>query len=259
MIRPVALLLAGLVAACGPSYQIPVAPDGGSVATLRPAAGPTRSYSAARSDWNRVAPRIEAVSETFCREENPGRPANYCDFDIRLSEKPGAPPNAFQTIGDNGRPLVVMTSSLLADTRNADEIAFVLAHETGHHIAGHIARQQTNVALGALILGSLAQAAGGGGDGLVSQATDLGAFAGQRAYSQTFELEADTVGAYIAARAGYDPARGAMMFARMPVASGGQSLWSTHPPSNRRLATVTRASEDIRRQQAAGQIPRPRR
>lgn len=256
MIRRLIPLAAAALAACGPAYQIPVAPQSGAGPVSPAAAGPSRSYAAARADWNRVVARVEPVAERVCREEVPGQPGDFCDFRIRLVEDPDAPPNAFQTIDRDGRPLVVMTSSLLADTRGADEIAFVLAHETGHHIAGHIGRQQTNVALGALILGTLAQAAGGEG-GFSSQAADLGAFVGSRTYSQSFELEADTLGAFIAARAGYDPDRGALMFARMPVASGPQSLWSTHPPSPQRLATVTRAAEEVRRQQALGQVPRP--
>lgn len=258
MIRRLSVLLGAALAACGPAYQIPVAPvQGQPVPVVAPtAAGPARSYASARADWNRVVARVEPAAERICREEAPGQPRDYCDFRIRLMEDPGAPPNAFQTIGDDGRPLVVMTSSLLADTRNADEIAFVLSHETGHHIAGHIARQRTNVALGALILGTLAQAAGGEG-GFASEAADLGAFVGSRTYSQTFELEADTLGAYIAARAGFDPDRGALMFARMPVATGPASLWSTHPPSPQRLSTVNRAAENIRRQQSLGQVPRP--
>ena len=261
MSRPLALFAALAVAACGTAYEIPIAAQGGPVPVAgAPVAGAPRSYAAARADWGRVAPRVEAAAEAFCREEQPGRPRAACDFDVRLAEDPRMPPNAFQTLGRDGRPLVVMTSGLLADTRNADEIAFVLAHETGHHVAGHIQRQQVNVMAGALILGTLAaglgQGAGGNSSG-VADAMDLGAFAGQRVYSQRYELEADTVGAFIAARAGYSPERGALMFYRMPGASGPQSLWSTHPPSPERLGTVNRAAEEIRRQRALGLTPRP--
>lgn len=264
MIRVLALCLAFLVASCGPAYQIPDVPRSGQtpVAAIQPgpAAGP-RSYAAARADWDQVVARIKPVAETVCREENPGRPASYCDFVIRLIEDPRAPANAYQTIGRDGRPLIVMTRGLLAETRNPDEIAFVLAHEAGHHIAGHLERQRTNVALGALILGTLAQATIAPGtdsaraQGIVADAMDLGAFAGSRVYSQAFELEADTLGAFVAARAGFSPEVGAQMFARMPP--GGNALLSTHPPSPQRLATVNRVAQEIRRQQALGLVPRP--
>jgi Zn-dependent protease with chaperone function len=268
MVRPLAAATAVTallaLAACGTTYEVPLAPQmppgvGVGVAAPAPQIGTPRAYAAARADWNRVVSRVEPAAERFCREELQGQPRDYCDFQIRLIEDRRAPPNAFQTIGRDGRPLIVMTSALLGDTRSADEIAFVLSHEAGHHVAGHLARQQVNVAAGALILGTLAGALGGGGqsEALVRDAMDLGAFAGQRAYSQRFELEADTVGAFIAARAGFRPEQGALMFYRTPSAAGAQSLWSTHPPSMQRLGTVQRAAEEIRRQEALGQVPRP--
>jgi predicted Zn-dependent protease len=266
MSRLLPLVLAFLVASCGPSYQIPQASARGAGPTpvaLQPAPSAERSFAASRADWDAVVPRIRQHAVRFCQEENPGRPAAFCDFQIRLIDDRRAPPNAYQTIGRDGRPLLVMTSNLLADTRNADEVAFVLAHEAGHHIAGHLERQRANVALGALILGSLAQATIGPStdparaDRIVSDAMDLGAFAGSRVYSQAFELEADTLGAFIAARAGYSPEAGALMFHRTPSASGPGSLISTHPPSQQRLITVNRVAQEIRRQQALGQTPRP--
>jgi predicted Zn-dependent protease len=265
MIRPLILSAILALASCGPAYQVPSAPTRGAppVASVAPAtpAG-ARSYAVARADWDRVVARVSPVATRVCREENPSRPASYCEFQIRLIEDPRAPANAYQTIGRDGRPLLVMTRALLADTRTPDEIAFVLSHEAGHHIAGHLERQRANVALGALILGSLAQATIGPGtsdsraQSIVSDAMDLGAFAGSRVYSQTFELEADTLGAFVAARAGFSPETGALMFQRMGP-GGGNALLSTHPPSPQRFATVQRVAQEIRRQQALGQVPRP--
>lgn len=256
-----------LLASCGTTYETPMVDRGqvgqaqGTITSVQAASPSRRAYAQARADWNRVIPRVKAMSDGFCREENPGRPRAHCDFAIRLIEDRRQPPNAFQTMGRDGRPLIVMTSALLADTRSADEIAFVMSHEAAHHIAGHLQRQQANVLAGALILGTLAAATLGSnapdGDRIVADAMDLGAFAGQRAYSQRFELEADTLGSFIAFRAGYSPESGALMFARTPSAVGPASLWSTHPPSPQRLAVVNRAAEEIRRQQSLGMTPRP--
>ncbi|CAN5614360.1 M48 family metallopeptidase [soil metagenome] len=272
MLRSLAAAVALLLASCGTTYNVPVTGQPptpvAAPATGMPRAAPlapagTRPYAQARADWSRVVARVEPIAERFCREENPTRPPRHCDFTIRLVENARMPPNAYQTIGDDGRPLLVMTSTLLADTRNADEIAFVLSHEASHHIAGHLARQQANVMVGALILGTLASATIAPGtdraqsDRIISDARGLGAFAGSRVYSQSFELEADTLGAFIAARSGYSPQTGAIMFTRTPSASGPASLWSTHPPSPQRQAVVNRAAAEIRRQQALGQAPRP--
>ena len=39
------------------------------------------------------------------------------------------PPNAFQTRGRDGRPVVVVGARLLAEMQSDDELAFVLSHE----------------------------------------------------------------------------------------------------------------------------------
>ena len=89
--------------------------------------------------------------------------------------------------------------------------------------------------LGALIMGGLVAAAGNGYGGAASQdaierAMDVGAYVGGRAYSQSYEFEADTLGTYIAARAGYSPERGADIFGRPALANpGGPAILASHP------------------------------
>jgi predicted Zn-dependent protease len=225
---------------------------------------PQRGGSPRRpADFRRVVARVEPTAERFCREEVPRAPSGYCDFTIVLETDPRMPPNAFQTRSSDGRPVVVVSASLLGQMLSDDEIAFVLAHETAHHVADHIPRQQQSQMLGALILGGMVAAAGQASGSPASQdairqAMDMGAFVGGRAYSQDYELEADWLGAFITVRAGYDPERGALIFARPALSrSGGPIILSSHPASPRRLALITRASEEIRRQKAAGLTPRP--
>lgn len=261
MNRCIALLLGFTLAACAsPSYEVPAPGPTPTAVAVRPDPGgsPRRA-----GDFRRVASRVETVGERFCREELPRAPAIHCDFVIVLEDDPRMPPNAFQTRGPDGRPVVVMSTRLLGQMRSDDEIAFVLSHEMAHHIADHIPRQQQSQMLGALILGGVVAAAGQASGSPASQdairqAMDMGAFVGGRAYSQDYELEADWLGAFIAARSGYDPERGSAIFARPALAgSGGPVILSSHPASPQRLALVARANEEIRRQQAAGQTPRP--
>jgi Zn-dependent protease with chaperone function len=216
--------------------------------------------------FERVAARIKPQAEALCRQETPKRD---CDLTIRVDLDPTAPANAFQTVNSDG-PLIIVTAALLEGTRDDDEVAFVMGHEAGHHIASHLDKQQAQQLAGALILGAVAAYAGAGAPQYQAQrsvenAVDAGAALGGVAYSQTYELEADMLGAYIAEAAGYDAEKGSLIFARraggndahIEGAQNAMSLWSTHPRSPQRIATVRYAVADARAKKAAGLPMRP--
>ncbi len=264
-IRALPLLLCLGLAACGSPEPLVIPPPAGT-APPTPIAAPSAPEGAARTPRNfaRVAARVEPVAENLCREQARGAPAGYCDFVILFEDDPRAPANAFQTRGPDGRPLLVVTAALLEEMRSDDEIAFVLAHESAHHIAEHLSRQQQSRMLGALVMGGIVAASGVStgdpvrDDAMLRRAMEAGAFVGGRAYSQDYEFEADYLGAFIAARAGYDPERGAAIFGRPALASGGgPAILVTHPASAERRARVAAAAAEIRRQQAAGRVPSP--
>ena len=110
------------------------------------------------------------------------------------------------------------------------ELAFVLGHETAHHIAGHIERQQQNAVAGAVIFAGLATLTGAATPMRFGRRKKLGAQVGARTYSKDFELEADALGTIITAKAGYNPIRGAEFFTRIPD-PGDKLPW--HPPAQR--------------------------
>ena len=206
----------------------------------------TKSNSRAVADYRRVIRRVEPVAESTCRSLHKNKGGKFCDFQIKLIEDPKQPANAFQTIGKDGRPIIAFNINLLKTVQSDDEIAFILGHEAGHQIATHIAKTQNNQAVGAILGGILIAAAGGD----PQLGVDLGAMVGQRAYSQNYELEADTIGTHIAFRAGYSPERGAQYFARSGSAA---NVLSTHPPSRARINTVHSTSAKIRAAKAQGQ------
>lgn len=209
----------------------------------------TRSADEAVAAYIRVSRRIEPVAERLCRDKNPTAPATYCDFQILVERSTNQPPNAFQTIGKDGRPIIAFNVPMVATVENDHEIAFILGHEAGHQIRSHIVKANANANLGAALAGVLSSL-GGGGPNSVARAQRLGGQIGARAYSQDHELQADEVGAYIAHLAGYDPLIGAQSFARF---SGGNNPLSTHPPTGARLATVQRTVARINALRAAGQ------
>ena len=179
-----------------------------------------------------VVERLEPIAERECRNRSRGM---NCDFLIVVDDRPNQPANAFQTVNEQGRPIIAFTFALIEDARNRDEIAFVMAHEAAHHIENHLDQQRRIATLGAEVFGQLAGVTGGG-DEAIRTAQELGAAVGARTYSKDFELEADRLGAIIAARAGYDPVRGADFFFRIP--DPGDRFLGTHPATAERVRAV---------------------
>lgn len=231
---PLALIAA--LAACEPVGDTAPRPAQPERPVLQQASvGPKLSTRAALNNFRAVTRVVEPVAERMCRTQAPNL---NCDFQILVDDRPNQPANAYQTLNKNGRPIIAFTLPLIAETRNRDELAFVMAHEAAHHIRGHIARQQQNATVGALVFGGLAGALGAPDS--VQTAQRLGATVGARSYSKGFELEADELGTRIAAAAGYNPLKGAEFFFRIP--DPGDKFLGTHPANADRLRAVQRAA-----------------
>jgi Zn-dependent protease with chaperone function len=230
MIRILAVLGICGLAACTTPNVIP-----------SPVTGDATRAAADRAARNFVAvvERVEPVAEQTCRQRAPG--AN-CNFQIYVDERPQQGPNAFHTVDDRGRPIIVFTIPLIAEVRNQDELAFVMGHEAAHHILGHFEREQASAAYGAVLLGGLAEAQGQTPQS-VEAAARLGAEIGARAFSKDFELEADAMGTVITHRAGYDPVLGGAYFARIP--DPGDQFLGSHPPNAARQALVLQVAAGL--------------
>ncbi len=228
------LALIAVLTACGvptpdaapgdPSAQSPAL-------NVVPPAGQLPTTVAARNFVD-VVSRVEPVAEALCRARTTGV---NCDLRIVVDNRPGLPPNAFQTVDRRGRPIVGFTLALIADARNEDELAFVLGHEASHHIGGHIPRQREEALKSAVLASAIAQASGADAQ-TAREVGNIGASIGARTYSKQFELEADALGSEIALRAGFDPIRGAQFFNRLP--DSRDDFLGSHPPNAQRIAIV---------------------
>ncbi|NJM81238.1 MAG: M48 family metalloprotease [Tabrizicola sp.] len=221
-----ALVLSGCVTTAPPPPPLP------PPATAPSGADGRQGPRAAAITFLQVVARVEPVAERLCRERGI---AENCDFRIVVDDRPGQPPNAFQTLDRSGRPIVGFSLALIADARNPDELAFVLGHEAAHHIAGHIPKRREQALSGALLAGVLAQASGLSPEE-IREAQAIGAEAAALSYSKEFELEADALGTEITLMAGYDPIRGTGFFDRLP--DPGDKFLGTHPPNRDRKALV---------------------
>jgi predicted Zn-dependent protease len=225
--------LAALLAACVPVPQAEAPPT-------RPQATTPPDMRAAAATFAQVLRTMEPVVTAECRAR---APQQNCDFLIVVDDRPGLAPNAFQTLDRSGRPVIGFTLSLIADARNADELAFILGHEAGHHIAGHIPRRAEQARSGALIAGALA-ALTGADDATVEAIASLGGEVVARRFAPAFELEADRYGTLLAWQSGYDPERGAAFFGRIP--DPGNAFLASHPPNAQRIEVVRGTLAELR-------------
>ncbi|MGL6212183.1 MAG: M48 family metallopeptidase [Paracoccaceae bacterium] len=224
--RRLKFLLAGAVLTLVAACSEPI-PEGfqATLASETPLPGEMR--------FAEVAARVEPVAEALCRER--GRDTTSCNFKIVIDTRKGQPPNAFQTIDRSGRPIIGFTAALIANARNADELAFVIGHEASHHILGHIPQRAELAMSGALQAAILASAAGLD-QANVEKAAQVAAEAGARRFSKEFELQADALGTEIALNAGFDAVRGSAFFDRLP--DPGNRFLGTHPANAQRKAIV---------------------
>ena len=149
---------------------------------------------------------------------------------------------------------VGVTSGMLRFAESDDELAIVIGHELAHNALGHFEKMHAS-SVGARLLGGLldiaAAAVGVGGPGGMQD----GATAAALVHGRDFETEADSLGLYLVARAGYDfsaaPDFWRRMGAELPEADAGGFL-ATHPSHAERAVAVEAIVDEIRAKLAAG-------
>ncbi|MCF8475492.1 MAG: M48 family metalloprotease [Pseudolabrys sp.] len=141
---------------------------------------------------------------------------------------------------------IVINSGIAALAQTDAQLAILIGHELAHSNLGHLDKASWNTFLGwatgtAVDIGILAGGLSTGG-AFGREFTK----AGRRAFSVEFEREADYVGAYYAARAGYDVA-GTEEFWRAIGQSHPRSirLATTHPVTPVRVVQIQKVAAEI--------------
>ena len=190
----------------------------------------------------RIPPGAGAMEFVVERGGAPRRfavtPAILCDYPAVLVRDDGV--NAFA----DGKNLI-FTSGMLRFAREDGELALIVGHELAHNTRGHIQSKTANAILGRLLGSAVSVLVG-------VDVTNQAMQAGAGAFSQEFEAEADYVGVYHAARAGYDVRKAASFWRRLAVAQP-QSInlaGSTHPSTAKRFLAIEKAAEEIERKRA---------
>jgi predicted Zn-dependent protease len=177
----------------------------------------------------RVGKRILATMET--------QPFEYEFYVLNTTEI-----NAFAVPGGK----VFFNSGLILLVESEDELAGVMAHEIGHVIARHIARQSEQgmklglATLGALLAGIFLGPAAATAIGVTAQAATATVML---KYSREHEEEADYLGLKNMERAGYDPRAMVTMLKKIrrvsgPASSDPPAYLLTHPAVEQRAGNM---------------------
>lgn len=194
-----------------------------------------------------VAARVSRAAGALCNDLQPGDPA-HCQFQVILNpHERGLNAHAD---GQN----VVIYPAMVDFARNDTHLAFVIAHEFAHNIMHHVDAQKQNATVGTL-LGAVADiAAGAGGMNTQGAFGQLGQAQGIQHYSSAFEAEADYVGLYILARAGF-PIEQAPDFWRMMSQAEPDAIYisQSHPNNPARTLAMGKTVVEIRAKQRTRQ------
>lgn len=188
----------------------------------------------------RVGNDIKAATEVYYRSKGKQNDLKGFAWEFNVIDDPTV--NAFCMPGGK----VVVYTGILKVTQNEDALAVVMGHEIAHAIANHgnervsqglVAQLgMTSLDLGLALSQKPAQTRN-----LIMQAagatTQLGVLL---PFSRKHESEADEIGLYLMAMAGYNPAEAAPFWGRMNSAGGGRppEFLSTHPDPTKRSAKL---------------------
>lgn len=124
-----------------------------------------------------------------------------------------------------------------------DEVAVVMGHEISHALREHAQAQAGKgnlAAVGAKLAGAGLSAWLGVDPNLTSTATNMAAKGVMLKFSRDDEREADLIGMDLAARAGFDPRAGVVLWQKMASVSKGAppEFLSTHPSGSDRISQM---------------------
>jgi len=160
-------------------------------------------------------------------------PVPICDYPFHVVQD-----DAVNAAADS--ETVEVYTGMIRFAENDDELALILGHELAHNTMGHIQKGEGNYLAGVLV-GAVFGAV------LGVDLSGVGGRIGAGAFSQEFESEADYVGVYYAARAGFDVSGAAKLWRRMAARNPGSIHLSgtTHPSSAKRFIAIEKTAEEV--------------
>ena len=175
------------------------------------------------------------------------KPVLSCAYGVVVTD--GKDQNAFA----DGKAIHI-ERSIIRLAGNDEELALVIAHELAHNGQRHIQAKKSNAGMagfGGLLLDGIALAGGVDTGGYF---TKTGVRIGANHASVEFEQEADYVGMYYLARAGYT-IDGVEEFWRKMAVENPEAIYvkSSHPTSASRFVAIAATAKEIEAKRAAGE------
>ncbi|WP_336129176.1 M48 family metallopeptidase [Mesoflavibacter sp. CH_XMU1422-2] len=186
----------------------------------------------------RVGQRIAVAAERWLNAN--GKPGYLNDYKWEYNLIQEDVVNAWAMPGGK----IAFYTGILPVAENETAIAVIMGHEVAHALANHGQQRMS--------AGMLQQVGAVAGNVAIKDEQTRNAFnqyygVGSQVglmlpFSRSHETEADRIGLYLTAIAGYNPEEGAELWKRMAQASGGQAppeILSTHPANESRIDNLT--------------------
>jgi predicted Zn-dependent protease len=168
-------------------------------------------------------------------------PLQSCDYGVELVEDEKINAHA-------GLTSIAVTRGMLRYADDDNELALVVSHELAHVAMGHVEKTLERATGGFLVDMVFAVVLGVDTQGFFTKTA-------AKIYSKEQEAEADYVGLYLMARAGYEFRDAANFWRRMAMISPGsigEGHWATHPSTAKRFAAIKKTVDEIKAKKDAG-------
>ncbi len=146
------------------------------------------------------------------------------------------------------RKRINITTGLMRFVNSDEELALVIGHELAHNVLNHLGKKIKNQFVGTMIDTLLYFTAKINTRGVLGRVSNF-------IYSKEFEKEADYLGTYIVARAGYDVSQATNIWRRIAAEypkNINRFFLSTHPSTPERFLYIEKTAEEIKKKKELG-------
>lgn len=185
-----------------------------------------------------VGERIRNAAENYYRSIGKEKALENYQWEFNLLEDKQV--NAWCMPGGK----VAFYTGIMPVCKDETGVAVVMGHEVAHALAGHgnerVSQAMLAQGIGTVLGGAIKN---GAMSSIFNQLYPIGTQVGLMAYGRKQELEADQMGLYLMAMAGYDPREAQPFWHRMEATSKGErrpEFLSTHPNPNTRREDINR-------------------